>query len=227
MKITTGILLSLIGIMGLQSCNTVKIQTFWVSGYKVKCDSITETKNCLNVYKGKDLKDEKWKPFTAKIEGFELEEGMLQKIKVKEVQKGKDASAQFSLVEVLDQQQDNRINLRGNWTLTTLRGEEPNQKVILPSLVIDIREMQISGKGGCNLYHAQIDALTTHNIQFGNLLGTLKACDNENIESEYLKALDQTVSYAVEANKLTFYDAEKQPILTFIRLMQNAPVQGK
>ena len=221
MKVTTNILLLFIGIMGLQSCNTAKIQTFWVSGYKVKCDTTKADENCLNVYKGEDLKDEKWKPFTAKIDGFEIEDGMLQKIKVKE------ASNKFSLVEVLDQQQDNRIHLRGNWTLATIHGKEPDQKVVLPTLIIDIQEMQISGKGGCNLYHAQIETLTTHIVQFGNLLGTLKACDNDDIELEYHKALNQTNSYTVEGNKLTFKDADGQSVLTFIRLMKNAPIQGR
>lgn len=216
-----GIILLLIGIMGLQSCNTAKIQTFWVSGYKVKCDTTTADGNCLNVYKGEDLKDEKWEPFAAKIGGFEIEDGMLQKIKVKE------ASDQYSLVEVLDQQQDNRIHLRGNWVLTAVKGNEPDSKTILPTLIVDIKEMQISGKGGCNLYQTPIDVLTTQEINFGNIAGTLKACDNENIETEYLRILDQTASYSVEDNKLSFFDKEGETILTFIRTMQRTPIRSK
>lgn len=218
------VLLLFIGIMGLQGCNTAKVETIWVSGYKIKCDSTSEDVRCLNIFKGEQLKDEKWKPLTSKIEGFEFEEGELQKLKVEEVKEKSEenSSSSYSLVEVLEKKQDPRIMLRGNWVLTSMNGKNLNKMIVLPTLIINIEDMVMSGKGGCNLYQGPIDVLTTQKIKTGNIAGTLMECENENIESDYLKALSNIDSYTIDGSRLTFLDVKGQTILSFIRTMQES-----
>ena len=73
----------------------------------------------LNIYKGENLNDPEWENFYANIEGFEFEEGYLQKIEVKEEKLDKsqvpaDASTiKYTLVNVLEKQKDLRTELNG------------------------------------------------------------------------------------------------------------------
>lgn len=212
------------GLIILQSCSTPKNDVMWIGGIKTQCDSGNGMRECLNVYKGEDLKDEKWENMHSNIDGLDFEEGFMKKIEVKKVKKDTknlpaDASSiKYSLVKELERKEDPRAQLQGNWILATINGGNINRMVVIPTMMFDVKGMSISGNGGCNLYSTQIAELTTQEIKFKQGLGTLKACNNKNIESEYHKALSSVEKYKVSDNKLTFHDQDGNTVLSYLKV---------
>ncbi|WP_107038451.1 META domain-containing protein [Brumimicrobium mesophilum] len=212
------------GLIILQSCSTPKNEIMWVGGIKTQCDAGSGMRKCLNVFEGEDLKDENWKNMYAGIQGFEFEEGVMKKIEVKkEERKAKNTPAdastiKYTLINEIERKEDPRAQLKGNWVLTSINEGVINKMVVLPTLMFDLEGMKISGNGGCNLYSAQIGELTTQKIEIKQGLGTLKACNNKNIESEYHKALSKVEKYEISDNKLEFYDQDGNTVLTYLKV---------
>lgn len=212
------------GLIIMQSCSTPKNDIMWVGGIKTECDSGAGKAECLNVFKGEDLKDEKWENMHASIEGFEFEEGVMKKIEVqKEDIDAKDvpadaSSIRYTLVKELERKADPRIELKGNWVLATINDGSINRMVVLPTLNFNLKEMRISGNGGCNLYSASITELTSKKLEIQESLGTLMACDNENIENDYHQALSKVATYELKKDMLSFYDKDGKVILSYLKV---------
>lgn len=212
------------GLMIMQSCSTPKNDVMWVGGIQTPCDSGNGMRECLNVFKGEDLKDEKWEIMHTSIEGLEFEEGFMKKIEVIKTEKdAKDvpadaSSINYTFVKELERKEDPRAQLKGNWVLATINGGNINRMIVLPTLMFDVKGMRISGNGGCNLYSTQIDELSTQKIKFKQGLGTLMACANENIEEDYHKALSNVSKYAMHGDKLEFHDKDGKVVLTYIKV---------
>lgn len=210
----------------LNSCATrVKnYSTFWVSGYKSEASAGAGKMMVLNVYRGENLKNAKWENFYAPIEGFQFEEGVSQKIEVKETQLDPakvpaDASSiKYELVKVLERQKDLRSSeIKGDWILVELDGGPINRMVKVPTAKIDISTRMISGFGGCNNYSGKIENLTSKDFKTDKVLSTMMACMEKNIEPEFGKALSEVETYKIKDGKLYFYNASGKNVLTFIR----------
>lgn len=80
-----------------------------------------------------------------------------------------------------------------------------NVKGNAPTLVLEAGK--ITGNAGCNTYFStqvNIDP-TAGNFSAKNIGSTRKACDNMEVESTYLKMLDETTNYIVKDNTLELY----------------------
>lgn len=213
----------IVGLMIIHACSTPKDNVMWVGGFKSECADGTQNSACLNVIKGEDLKNENWESINLNIENFEFEEGMMKKIVVKkETLDSQNASnnittVKYTFVKELAKRKDPRIQLIGNWDLRKLNDVEINKKITIPGLKVNLKSMKISGNGGCNLYSAKIENLTSQKIRFKQSLGTLMECGNGNIEPEYLKTLDQVETYKIDGETLLFYDKSNNVILTFTK----------
>ena len=207
------------GLVILQSCSTPKNDVVWVGGMKAACDADAGKTECLNIYEGEDLKDEKWQSMSMEIEGFTFEEGYMKKIEVKKADsKGEDGSSIYTMVKEIDKKKDPRMDLNGQWVLASVNGNNINKMIVLPTLKFDLKSMTISGNGGCNLYSAQIEELGTNSIKISKNAGTLMECANENMENEYHKVLSTVTKYEVKDEKLTFHDKDGKESLTFIKV---------
>ncbi len=212
-------------LMIFNSCATQKNNNtiFWVSGYKTEASAGAGKIMALNVHRGENLENPNWETFYAPIEGFHFEEGVLQKIQVKETKLDPakvpaDASSiQYELVKVLEKKKDSRSDLNGDWILAQLNGGPINRMVEIPTARIDISKEMISGFGGCNNYSGQIQNLTSKNFKTDKVISTMRACMEKNIEPEFGKALSEVATYEVKDGKLFFYNASGKNILTFIR----------
>lgn len=224
LKITTIVLLTMVLA---QSCTNSKSSILWVSGLKTPCSSGAGKMECLNVYKGEDINNPQWENFYAQINGFEFEEGVMKKIKVKEVRLPNDkvpadaSSISYTMVEELENQPDNRVKMKGNWILAKINGGPINRMVDVPVLEVDLSMMRVSGNAGCNLYNGQIEKLTGSNIQLSKIASTRKACINKNIENDYLSAFDSIVSYQADDATLRFLDKDGKELLSFIKKNEN------
>jgi len=204
----------------LQSCSTLKNETFWVSGTKSDCSAGAGKLKCLNVHKGKNLEDAKWENFYAPIEGFQFEEGYLKKIKVKAEKidnpPADGSSIKYRLVKELEKKVDYRVKVGGKWILSEINDQAIDSSIALPEMEIMLSQMKISGTGGCNNYTGEIAKLTSSTISFGNIANTNRACFNKNIEKDYFTALNATNTFKIKEDKLIFYDKDGNIKLSFM-----------
>ncbi len=211
----------------LQSCGGLKeknnTETFWVNSEKTPCSAGAGKAQCMGIYKGEDLDQANWQLFYNTIEGFEFQEGIYQKIKVKvetldKAQVPADASTlKYTLVEVIETKDDTKKALHGDWTLIRLNGGPLNRMVAVPSLNINLDENLFSGNNGCNNYSGQIQDINSTVFNLGPVAATRKACVKKNIEADYNKAVSQIKTYTVADSKLVFYDASGKEILAFLK----------
>lgn len=80
-----------------------------------------------------------------------------------------------------------------------------NVKGISPSLVIE--SGKISGNAGCNNYFSTQVTMdpTVGNLTIKNIGSTRKSCPNMDVESNFLKMLDETTKYVLKDNVLELY----------------------
>lgn len=107
--------------------------------------------------------------------------------------------------------------LQGDWILAKINGHVINRMVVLPTMTIDLSKNNVSGSDGCNLYSGDITSLSQNEINFGTLASTKKACINENIATEYYKALAEVTSYKFENSKLSLLNDKGELLVTFIK----------
>ena len=106
----------------------------------------------------------------------------------------------------------------GDWLLASMNNAPINRMVVVPTLQIRASEMLLSGNAGCNQYSGQIEKLDAKSFMVSDkIVSTMMACNNENIESEYLQKLSMASSYEVKEDKLMVYDKAGKNILSFIK----------
>jgi heat shock protein HslJ len=89
-----------------------------------------------------------------------------------------------------------------SWTLAE------NVKGASPTLLIS--SDRISGNAGCNNYFSteiNLDS-TVGNFSVKNIGSTRKMCDNMDVETNFLKMLDETTKYVVKDNVLELYKGD-------------------
>ena len=111
--------------------------------------------------------------------------------------------------------------LQDTWVLTSIQGDTvstSNSQKETPRLDISLTQGHVSGTTGCNQLRGPIRA-DTHHIQFGPLITTKIACADQanSIESNFLKALTDLLTYRVADGKLILFK-NGSPILTFRKI---------
>lgn len=91
------------------------------------------------------------------------------------------------------------------WLLETLNGKNVTQadfKTELPTMEINASENTFMGFAGCNRVNGKLyfeKAL----LRFTNVATTRMMCETTNKEAEFLKALQSSIAYSIENNRLT------------------------
>ncbi len=220
--------------MILQSC-TQNNSVFWVSGTKTECQGAMGKMKCLSIHKGEDLKNPNWENFYAPIEGFEFEEGYLQKIEVEEIHLDKsevpaDASSiRYKLVKVLKKKKDvntkkieeksNKPNQRLHdiWGVKRINGKPINRKTNLPTMEIDLAQMRIFGNDGCNNYNGAITEVSDTKIAFGKIASTRMMCREMEISDKFNEAMEKVKGYRLEELNLILVDKTGKEVLAFVK----------
>ena len=193
----------------------------WVSGFKTTCDTGAGNSNCYYINKDEDVNTNNWEYFYSDIEGFVFEKGELKRIKI--LQQEQPANEQvadkstlkYIFQEELDNQMDHRNSLEMDWELEQIPGVELNNNTQLPKLTFDLQEMKVFGNGGCNDFNGTISKVALKSLTLGNLLNTLKICDENNVEDTFFNALNKIAFYTIENKKLNLFDDQNKLLLTF------------
>ncbi|MEZ4854383.1 META domain-containing protein [Flavobacterium sp.] len=105
---------------------------------------------------------------------------------------------------------------KNEWTAVRINGNPINRKATSPTIRINAEEMMISGTNGCNNFSGKIKEITESKIELNNVMVTEKMCLNMETPTLFNQALQQVKSYAIENNKLIFYDSNNKEILMFL-----------
>jgi len=206
------------------ACNPAQKDTIiWVNSYRVDCVGVGPMK-CMLVQKGETMEEGQWQNFYSKIEGFEYEPGYIYKLKVKEEQLENapaDASSiKYTLVEILEKKEDNKLALNGSWDAAKINGaiiKLPRTRGagVIPQVHIDIAKMEVSGIDNCNNFTGTISKLGESTIEWGQLAATQKMCPDMAIADAFNKALNAVKKYYFENNSLIFTDEAGTELLEF------------
>jgi len=104
------------------------------------------------------------------------------------------------------------------WILKQLNGKEvklsKGQKE-LPYLILKKEKSQITGYGGCNTLGGTYVESAGNRISFEKMVSTKMACINDNVEYEFLKALNGIDNYGISGQNLSMSKARMAPALVF------------
>jgi len=224
MNLKTIITIFFFGLL-LNACLPNK--TLWVGGIKTECSAGAGKMQCLYVHKGESLGIESWENFYAPIEGFEFEEGVMKKIKVKEEKIGNPpadgASIRYTMVKELARKVDYRAQLNGDWTLQGINDSAIDKSIKRPNMKVNSVQMKVSGSGGCNSYSGLITKLTSNSISFGNIGSTRRSCAHNTIEHNYFKALNTAYTYIIKQDTLYFHNEKGYKILSYLKGIKKDP----
>ncbi|MEA3479372.1 MAG: META domain-containing protein, partial [Bacteroidota bacterium] len=110
------------------------------------------------------------------------------------------------------------VNLANtHWKLVKLNDKPVQTGLDEKELFIHLleEESRVSGYSGCNNFSGGYE-LEKDKIKFGMLMSTKKMCiDAMDQEQEFLKALSETVRYAIEGEKLYLYNREDKVVAGF------------
>ncbi len=220
--------------MILQSC-TQNNSVFWVGGTKTECQGAMGKMECLSVHKGEDLKNPNWEIFYAPIDGFEFEEGYLQKIEVEEIHLSKSevpadgSSIRYRLVKVLEKKKDINAKkieeksdkpnqrLHDIWGATRINGKPINRKTHIPTMEINLTQMKILGSDGCNSYNGVITKISDTKIAFDKIASTRKMCRDMEIPDKFNTAIKKVKGYRLVGLNLILVDETDKEMIAFVK----------
>lgn len=114
----------------------------------------------------------------------------------------------------------------GEWLLTSIAGVpiQPGSPGKQAGLKLDPRTSEATGLAICNQFRGHFE-LDDAGLRFGPLASTRMACKGGSldVESKYLKALQQTSRWSRDGEVLTLSDAAGKPLLEFRASARGTP----
>lgn len=105
------------------------------------------------------------------------------------------------------------VQLTGNYTVSELKGQSLDGSEV-PTFSLSAVDNSIKGTTSCNSVFGNY-SLDLYAIDFGDLAVTKKMCDSQSMknESSFLDALNNTGSFDITNNVLTFYSKKDRSVL--------------
>lgn len=110
-------------------------------------------------------------------------------------------------------------NITGRyWKLIELNGEtvEAGSTQKEPYIRLNSEENRIEATGGCNGMGGTFELKEPNRIRFSQLIGTMMACDNMEVENGLKRVLETTDSYHVAGDTLQLFRARMAPLAKFV-----------
>ena len=106
------------------------------------------------------------------------------------------------------------VQLSGSYTVSAVNGKKISVKTN-PTFTLSAMDNSFQGDTGCNSVFGSY-SLDLYAISFGDLAVTAKHCAEPNVmevEKDFLDALNNTGSYEIQNNILTFYSKTDRSVL--------------
>jgi len=122
--------------------------------------------------------------------------------------------------KILSFMKDERVanqNINDEWIATRINGNPINRMTSTPRMEIDLVKMQVTGNNSCNNYTGKIETATDTEFVFSNIATTKKMCRKMEVADRFNQALRSTASYKLSDETLTFYNAQGEENLSFLK----------
>lgn len=118
---------------------------------------------------------------------------------------------------------DSGIPLQGTyWKLVEINGTPVDTGLNRePFLQLDAEENRVSASGGCNGMGGTYELKANNRLSFSELIGTMMACPNMEVETQLSQALGRTDSYAIHGDTLSLFRARMAPLARFVAVSES------
>ena len=111
--------------------------------------------------------------------------------------------------------------LNGKWMISQAGGEAiPSGMEKQPFIEFNISEKRLHGNAGCNIINGgfQVDKVNPMSISFPQVISTMMACPDMEVESRVLKALNSAQSFGkLSGGGMGVYDANDNLVMVLVR----------
>lgn len=111
--------------------------------------------------------------------------------------------------------------LNGKWMISQAGGEAISSGMEKqPFIEFNISEKRLHGNAGCNIINGgfQVDKVNPMSISFPQVISTMMACPDMEVESRVLKALNSAQSFGkLSGGGMGFYDANDNLVMVLVR----------
>lgn len=108
------------------------------------------------------------------------------------------------------------------WKLVEINGTPVDTGLTRePFLQLDAEENRVSASGGCNGMGGTYAVKANNRLSFSQLIGTMMACPNMEVESKLSEALERTDSYAIHGDTLSLFRARMAPLARFVAVSES------
>lgn len=217
------LLVLMLTVISLQQLEAQKTSIYWINSIKTECNRGAGKDMCLMIQKSENLDPDKWEHFYADIEGFDYQPGFFQKIEVIEEnipanEVAQDVSSiKFTALRKIEKIEDPIWNIEGNWKVERLLDKKIDKQGQVPGLVINLKEMTVSGSNGCNNYTGSIKFISPETFTTGPIASTRKMCLEMTIPDRFDKLFFMPWNYILEDKQLVIKDKEGQQLMVLKR----------
>lgn len=124
--------------------------------------------------------------------------------------------------------QNDLTQLEKKWKLTELNGKPvvTSNAAKTPFVKLDLSKKSVTGNGGCNSFHGELEANPNGRISFTKITSTLMACPDMTLESSLHKVLETADNYSINNGILSLNKARMAPLARFEEMAEN-PLEGE
>ena len=111
--------------------------------------------------------------------------------------------------------------LNGEWKIEEVNGEAiPSGMEKQPFINFDVKKKSIHGNAGCNLINGgfETDKENPRSISFPNVISTMMACPDMEVEGKVMKAINEVKSFDVlSGGGIGFYSADGTLVMVLVK----------
>jgi heat shock protein HslJ len=114
------------------------------------------------------------------------------------------------------EQMDPQLQLHDIWALEWMKDQEVTERQFtrgVPVLEIFVVDGRVQGHNGCNQIQGPLQ-ISKEALQFGPLISTRMACNDDGFEQAFMKNLEGPLAYELAEGKLTLSKSGR-PLLRF------------
>ncbi|RXJ52700.1 META domain-containing protein [Gelidibacter gilvus] len=104
------------------------------------------------------------------------------------------------------------------WVLTKLNGDVLNltkTELEQPYIKLSAKDNGVGGNGGCNSFGGTFTLKDDQQIEFSQMMATMRYCEGSSIENVFMANLQKAVSYTIVNGELTFKDENGYVLASF------------
>lgn len=132
-----------------------------------------------------------------------------------------DLADKYILTKIQETEKSNNEEttlINTHWELTEIMGKpvtkgETQKRAVF--IMFDGEKKRVNGFGGCNNFMGGFEIKQGNRISFSPMASTMMACENMEMEANFMKTLQQVDNFTIQDNVLSLHKARMSPLLKF------------